>query len=621
MPRVIVALLIALLGLTAGADWARAQGGGYTPPPRGAPDGRVGGASRDLSTNAGRVALVIGNGAYQYLPRLANPAHDAELMAETLKSLGFELVGGHALTDLDRRDFEKAVRQFGAALSGGKVGLFYYAGHGVQIQGENYLVPVAANPTSSGDIDFELIDASLVLRQMEAAGSKLNFVILDACRNNPFSIHGLRDAGGGLAQMRAPTGTLISYATQPGSVAGDGSNGHSPYTAALADAIQKPGLGVFDVFNTAAVTVKNETGGDQQPWVSNSPIEGNFYFVAPVTVNIAPKPDPELVFWQSISNSSNAADFEAYLSKYPNGQFADLAHNKIAGLRPPPAPPPPPPPDPEVVFWQVIQNSNNAADFEAYLSRYPNGQFAALAQARVAALRPPPPSPAPEKETTVAMAVPPPAPAPPPEGEAAWSADQKREVQEALRALGHFRGEADGNFGSQTRAAIKQFQSFEGMDETGTLTEDQRHQLIETSHRLDALLAEPDKSPGGVAAGSLKGGPQRLLKAASFETDGNGAEAAYWYRLAAIDGEPKAFTNLGTLMVRGQGVDNDPEGARLLWEVAAARGEPIAMYDLGALYEHGIGVTADKAIAKKWYARAAALGHPQAREALKRLGG
>jgi hypothetical protein len=129
------------------------------------------------------------------------------------------------------------IREFGAKLAGGSVGLVYYAGHGVQVQGNNYLVPVGANLTSAADIDYELIDANLLLRQMKSAGSKLNFVILDACRNNPLSGRGLRDATGGLAPMHAPTGTLISYATQPGNVARDGSNGHSPYTKALAEAL------------------------------------------------------------------------------------------------------------------------------------------------------------------------------------------------------------------------------------------------------------------------------------------------------------------------------------------------------------------------------------------------
>lgn len=291
-----------------------------------------------------RVALVIGNGAYEHLPRLANPANDAQLMATTLRSVGFKLIGGKAQTDLDRADLERAIRQFGAELKDGTVGLFYYAGHGLQVQGANFLVPVAANPTSAADVDFELIDANVVLKQMESAGSKLNIVILDACRNNPFGGRGLRDVSAGLAPMRAPRGTLISYATQPGNTAMDGTTGHSPYTAALAESIKRPGLQVFEVFNEVALSVDNTTGGRQQPWISISPLEGIFYFLGPTTVNVkpappaaakptSPSPDMEVVFWQSISQSTNAADFEEYLRKYPNGQFAGLAGNRIRALQ------------------------------------------------------------------------------------------------------------------------------------------------------------------------------------------------------------------------------------------------------------------------------------------------
>src|SRR5690348_368590 len=125
---------------------------------------------------------------------------------------------------------------------------------------------------------------------MEAAGSKLNILILDACRNNPFGGRGLRDAGGGLAPMRAPRGTLISYATQPGNTAMDGASGHSPYTAALAESIKRPGLQVFEVFNEVALSVDKTTGGRQQPWIATSPLEGVFYFTGPVTINVVPGP-------------------------------------------------------------------------------------------------------------------------------------------------------------------------------------------------------------------------------------------------------------------------------------------------------------------------------------------
>ena len=238
------------------------------------------------------------------------------------------------------------------------------------------MIPVNANPTGAADIDFELIDAGLVLRQMEAAGSKLNFVLLDACRNNPFGGRGLRGAEGGLAQMRAPTGTLISYATQPGNVAADGLNGHSPYTQALVAAMQKPGVGVFEVFNNAAVTVKNETRGDQQPWVSNSPIEGNFFFVEPppppppVAVAPPPAPNRDIVFWELIKASSDSADFEDFVRRYPDSEFASIAKRRIEALKPapvvasiapvPPAPPaaapPAAPPVPEADAKEIARN-------------------------------------------------------------------------------------------------------------------------------------------------------------------------------------------------------------------------------------------------------------------------
>jgi uncharacterized caspase-like protein len=224
-----------------------------------------------------RVALVVGNANYRNVPRLANPADDARLMASTLTTLGFKLVGGQAQIDLDKTALDAAVRSFGNQLQGADVGLFYYAGHGLQVRGANYLVPVGANPVREADVDFELEDVALVLRQMEASGTRLNLVMLDACRNNPFGGRGLRAIDSGLAQMRAPEGTLISFATQPGNIAQDGI-GNSPYSKAMAQTIQRPGLGVFDAFNEVGLTVKKATGGEQQPWLSSSPIDGSFYF-------------------------------------------------------------------------------------------------------------------------------------------------------------------------------------------------------------------------------------------------------------------------------------------------------------------------------------------------------
>jgi hypothetical protein len=228
-----------------------------------------------------RVALVIGNSAYQNTAQLDNPRNDARLMADTLVTLGFTLVGGGAQLDLDKASLDSAVQNFGRQIQGTDVTLFYYAGHGVQVNGANYLIPVDANATREADVDFQMLDVNKVLHQMQGSGTRLNIVILDACRNNPFGGRGFRSSDGGLATMRAPKGTLISYATQPGSVAQDGVDGHSPFTKALATVVREPGLDIFATFNEVGLTVERATNGSQQPWVSSSPIDGKFYFVAP----------------------------------------------------------------------------------------------------------------------------------------------------------------------------------------------------------------------------------------------------------------------------------------------------------------------------------------------------
>jgi hypothetical protein len=235
-----------------------------------------------------RVALIVGNSDYRFVSRLNNPADDARLMASTLHDLGFTLIGGGALIDLDKPGLDRAVQAFGLGLRGAEVGLFYYSGHGVQVRGANYIVPIDANATREADVDFQMLDANLVLRQMEAAGTRLNIVIFDACRNNPFAGRGLRATVGGLAQMQAPEGTLISYATQPGNVARDGDDGNSPYTEALATTMRQPGLDLFNTFNQVGLVVRRATGGEQQPWVSSSPISGAFYFVPQPSASLPP---------------------------------------------------------------------------------------------------------------------------------------------------------------------------------------------------------------------------------------------------------------------------------------------------------------------------------------------
>jgi len=235
-----------------------------------------------------RLALVIGNAAYRHAPLLANPGNDARLMATTLASIGFKLVGGGPQIDLDKAAFDHVVRQFGREAAGAEIVLFYYSGHGLQVDGTNWLVPVDADPVDRKDLDFSLVSASVVLDQMNDPVNRLNLMILDACRNNPFGGRGLRGASRGLVVMDAPAGTVIAYATQPGAVAHDGNGPDSPYTTALAGALKQPGMDVFHLFNAVGLEVMRVTGNDQQPWQSSSPIAGNFVFGSPAASGASP---------------------------------------------------------------------------------------------------------------------------------------------------------------------------------------------------------------------------------------------------------------------------------------------------------------------------------------------
>jgi Caspase domain len=320
-----------------------------------------------------RVALVVGNSAYKNVSLLDNPANDARLLAETLRGLGFKLVGDGPQLDLDKAAFDNAVQSFGNQLQGADVGLFYYAGHGVQIRGTNYLVPVNANPTKEADVDFQMLDANLVLRQMEGAGTKLNIVILDACRNNPFGGQGLRTAASGLAQMQAPEGTLISFATQPGNVAQDGTDGDSPYTEALVQTIRRPGLDIFRTFNEVGLVVANKTGGAQQPWVSLSPIKGNFYFANPTGPTshaepTAPRPDPAFEAWNALKNTNSQSVLRAFIAKFGDSIYAELAKAKLEDLIKKETDTP----TPDEIAWNLLRGTRDANQLKKFLQEYPN---------------------------------------------------------------------------------------------------------------------------------------------------------------------------------------------------------------------------------------------------------
>ncbi|MFT4928682.1 MAG: putative caspase-like protein [Phenylobacterium sp.] len=222
-----------------------------------------------------RLALVIGNSHYNHINPLSNPKNDAADMASALKRLGFEVIVHQNST---HQAMEQAVADFGQQLQQRKgVGLFYYAGHGIQADGKNYLLPIDANIRKPSDIKFEAMDAGLLLKELAFADNRLNMVILDACRDNPFAAS-FRSVSRGLAQIDAPFGTLLAYATAPGNVAADGTGRNGTYTEKLLTHLESPGLKVEELFKKVRQDVIRQTNRAQIPWESSS-LVGDFYFV------------------------------------------------------------------------------------------------------------------------------------------------------------------------------------------------------------------------------------------------------------------------------------------------------------------------------------------------------
>lgn len=281
-----------------------------------------------------RVALIIGNGAYAQAP-LPNTINDARAMTETLGRLGFKVI---TRLNATQREMFLAILEFGEELEKGAVGLFYYAGHAVQIRGKNFMIPIGAKISVEDHVEPESVDMNKVIGRMAGARNKLNILILDACRDNPFG-DSFNFYSEGLAQTRAPAGTYIAYAAAPGELAADGTGINSFYTGALVRTLGSRGVPIEETFKRVRASVLKETKGLQVPWTSSS-ITGDFYFnpEPPKVVEkkndaTAKAVDREVVFWQSIFNSDRAEDFEAYLKQFPKGNFTALAQNRLASLR------------------------------------------------------------------------------------------------------------------------------------------------------------------------------------------------------------------------------------------------------------------------------------------------
>jgi len=267
-----------------------------------------------VTADARRIALVMGNSSYSNTSSLANTINDAKLMATALKSVGFEVT---TVLDADLRTMKRAMLEFGRSLrTETEASLFYYAGHGVQVRGENYLLPTNVNVTSEDEVDLEAVNVNSFLQIMNSSESKINIVILDSCRNNPFS-SSFRSATRGLAPVFAPKGTYIAYATAPGNVAYDGRGDNSYYTEALAQAIAIPGLEIAKVFRTVRRNVVEKTNEQQVPWESSS-IIGDFYF----KLSRDPDAKPKIVL--STPRKSVKDDLKTLYSDNPEKQKTAL---------------------------------------------------------------------------------------------------------------------------------------------------------------------------------------------------------------------------------------------------------------------------------------------------------
>lgn len=556
-----------------------------------------------------RVALVIGNGAYGDLGTLPNPPNDAADIAKALESLDFEVI---PVIDGDVDRLRAALRKFGRQAVGADIALFYFAGHGITLEGENYLIPVGANIEGEPDLPYEALSLTEVQRQLAFTAAPLKMVILDACRNNPLTRSLQRyapelgrslGAEEGLARMEvAPaSGLLIAYATAPGAVALDGRDQrNSPFTAALLNQIATPKIDARVMFGRVRAEVVKKTREFQTPWVEDGML-GEFEFNPVAPEAEPPAPAADIVAWQAIASSVDPAVFEGFLSMYPDSVLGSAARDRMALLRDPGG---------EAKAWEALRGTTEIEGYEVFLRRYPSGVYAPLASFTLQRLlwerlegardlagmdayitRFPDGPYADLARRTAAMwraegvtvasvapeeagvrAVPEAAVAPVPAPAAVGAVDPRTMpehlIQYALRALGHYKGKIDGDLGPASREAVRRYQKALEEPADGTLTAAQVVSLF-------ASAAEAGDANAQVAYGML------LARGAGVALDD--AAAAEWFGKAADAGNGAGQYNLGLLYLSGRGVAADETRARALLGQAAMNGVPAARAKLAEL--------------------------------------
>lgn len=349
-------------------------------------------------SNEQRVALVIGNSDYLNSP-LANPVNDAHDMAAQLRNLGFQVV---VRTNLKTKQIGSTLREFRSKLSPGAVALVFYAGHGLQIKGDNFLPAVDADINSEEDVPNQSLSVKQIMDVLEESRTRLNLVFLDACRNNPYASRSFRSTDRGLARVSAPSGTLISYATRPGSVAADGTGRNGLYTSKLLAQMASTAP-IEQSLKRVVSAVKSASQGKQEPWMEGS-IEGDFCFggcadtaapnqqiayipPSPPPVQVEPlinSDDPEAILWNEVKTTNTREDYQTYLQTYPKGKFVALAKSRIKKLEE----------DAgnqklqqEQQAWQAAEQTGTESAYQSYLSTYPQGRYIAIAQVKMRKLQ------------------------------------------------------------------------------------------------------------------------------------------------------------------------------------------------------------------------------------------
>lgn len=568
-----------------------------------------------------RVALVIGNAGYNHVEHLRNSGNDAKLIADTLRKLGFTLIGGGAQHDLDKPHFDQLVQDFGRQMQGAEVALFYYAGHGMQVQGSNWLLPIDANPTRLQDLDFQMVNAAVVLKQMDGAGTRLNILILDACRNNPFANLGTRAVSGGLAQMRAPEGTLISFATQPGNVAVDGTGDDGPYAVALADSMRQPNLDIFRLFNQVGLRVKRDTQGNQLPWVSSSPIDGDFYFarseaapdaIAAPTMDVASVTSPALSRDNRGTATSQSPPPLAGSASKLSPQTTDSHETSASPLAPSV--------DALRSLQALADSGNPDAQVDLGVMRakgegMPKDHAAALRLFQSAAAQNHP------------------------RGQYLTGFMYERGFgvsRDYATALQWYQRAADQNY-PPAEIAVGRFYG-RGIG----VARDPAQRAVWMRRAADQGVAQAQHVVGNLYRHGL-GVPQDMAAAAQWYQraadqgfvlsqvqlgflyeHGAGVPqdntlALQWLRRAAEKSNAVAQSAVGGFYAHGRGVPRDYAQAMHWFRLAADQGNTLAEFNIGVLYAEGQGVPRDRAEATQWFQKAAAAGNELATARLARM--